>query len=185
MPEACARLPFRLLSGDPVAKEPAGSSWSRIRLPASAAIVRAAPEARVPTEFCTAFRRLPRREAPRSVIHTVALIEECNRAGGSETENEGSAVGMLFGSAKCCGAVWKTRSGLWPVKTNLLIAAKIRGHARSPATRIVRAVAPRARAPVRRHCGNGGRGARRHRQYCLRAASPSWRTWVARRRSRG
>jgi hypothetical protein len=48
-----------------------------------------------PTGFCNACRRYSSREAPRSVIRTVALFEECNSKGGVERENDGRTVGML------------------------------------------------------------------------------------------
>ena len=43
-----------------------------------------------PTGFCNAFRRCSSREAPRSVIYTVALLEECNSEGGVGRKSTGA-----------------------------------------------------------------------------------------------
>jgi len=113
-----APLPV-IVSGDPVAKGyyrkrlawgfprlHAGCDFSR--LAGSKACVAANPETARPLNSVMPFHRLPSREAPRSVIHTIALFEECNSGRRVGTEIGGGAVGMLFGSGKCCGTVWKT-----------------------------------------------------------------------------
>jgi hypothetical protein len=121
LPEARARLPFRPESSDPVAKEqcrmrrigrfplPPGCDCSRLTM---AGCVTTTLEIRSPTELCYAFRRLPSREAPRSVPCTVALQAECNSGRRVGQEIGDWAVGMLFLCVNCCGGVWKTRLGL-------------------------------------------------------------------------
>ena len=66
-------------------------------------------ECRSPTGFCNACRRCSSREAPRSVVHTVALFEECNSGGRVGRENDSSAVGMLCKTRKACAQECKTR----------------------------------------------------------------------------
>jgi len=121
LPEACARLPYRIEWRRPCCQGVRQRSAGWGSAPPSAAIARAVAGSKV----CVAanpgsirlpgsvvpFRRLPSREAPRSVIHTAALFEECNRRRRLGWEIGRGAVGMLFVRGECCGTLWKSRVG--------------------------------------------------------------------------
>ena len=71
----------------------------------------ASPQSRKPSTnwILQCLRCSLSREAPRNVIHTIALLKDCDRRERSETKNDKSTVSMLCKSREGCGRKCKIR----------------------------------------------------------------------------
>jgi hypothetical protein len=112
-PEACARLPFRLLNGDPVAKGKCRKRWRRgfraavgcdcSRRGRRQSLRHRTPGNRPPAEFCTAFSPPPEPGSTTQRHTHRCVIKRVQRGVASW---EGNRRG------RCGNAVWK-REMLW------------------------------------------------------------------------
>ncbi len=180
---ACSRLPFRLSSGDPVAKEPCNtrlmnSFLCRASQPGTRQLMPLRPRALVagcdcsrrgddgacvtasPETVCPPNSAMPfaasRAGKPHAACRTpLRYWKECNRDPGERNGKRQQG----------CGKPVYIADRLWIDVQNPVQA--------------------RARTPARWHGGSCGRGVAKRRPRYPRAASLFWRTWAAGCRSTG